>query len=87
MMNCGLYQKTISINILSECYVGFHNIVVSNLFNCIRVNETAYVTIMTKLIIYKAGESRLTMGVQGFTSVPRFRMNEEGVSAITYLLV
>ncbi len=33
---------------------------------------------MIKLIINKAGESRLTVGAQGFTGVPKFTVNEEG---------
>jgi hypothetical protein len=36
--------------LLIESDVGFHNIVVSNLFNYMRVNETAYVIIVIKLI-------------------------------------
>jgi hypothetical protein len=36
--------------ILTESDDGFHNIVVSNLFNCMRVNETAYAIIVIKLI-------------------------------------
>jgi len=31
---------------------------------------------MIKLIINKAGESRLTVGARGITGVPRFTVNE-----------
>jgi hypothetical protein len=52
---------------------------VSNSFIYMCVNGIAYVIILIKLIINKAGESRLTMGARGFTGVPRFTVNEEGL--------
>lgn len=64
--------------LLSENDDNFHNIVVLYLFNCLRVNGTAYVIIVIKLIINKVGKSRLTAGARGFTGFPRFTVNEEG---------
>jgi hypothetical protein len=62
----------------SENDADFHNIVVSYLFNCLRVNGIAYVIIVIKLIINKVGKSIITTGAQSFTGFPRFAVNEEG---------
>jgi hypothetical protein len=42
--------------LLTESDADFHNIVVSYLINCLRVNGTTYVIIVIKLIINKTGK-------------------------------
>jgi len=54
LLDWGLYQSTVSINILTKSDTGFRNILIPALFNCMRfVWNIAYFTVMTNEFINK----------------------------------